>query len=187
MARLIKIARLAKIGCVLSPVMMALALTACEEAATGPGLKLYDLAARRTVSADAALQAIGSARLVLVGEHHTDARHHQAQLQVIRALVENQAPVSIGLEMFRKDQQAALDRWIAGELDAGDFERIYLDNWNFAWPPYGDIFRYARQKGIPYQVKSRSDLPLSVLLPHTLAVFDPDTMTTADADFIIMP
>lgn len=187
MVRLINIARRTKIGGVLWPVMMALALTACQAAATGPGLKLYDLAARRTVSAAEALQAIGSARLVLVGEHHTDARHHQAQLQVIRALFENQAPVSIGLEMFRKDQQAALDRWIAGEIDEGDFERIYLDNWNFPWPLYRDIFRYARQKGIPYQVKSRSDLPLSVLLPHTPASFDPDTMTTAEADFLIMP
>jgi uncharacterized iron-regulated protein len=282
---------LQRIDFVLRSVMLALLLTACDGPAASPDLKLYDIAARQTLSGAGAVTAIGGARLVLVGEHHTNPQHHEAQLQVIRSLVEDGAAVSIGLEMFRKDQQASLDRWIAGEIDEDDFAQIYLDNWNFAWPLYRGIFRYARQKGIPlvglnvsrgitrqvaqqgfaslseaqrgelegvtcsvtreyrdfirsafgahghgdmnfvrfceaqlvwdtamainavnhlerhperimvllagsaharkmgisHQVKGRSTVPISVLLPNTPALFDPDTLTTADADFIIMP
>jgi len=46
---------------------------------------------------------------------------------------------------------------------------------------------HARKMGIPFQVKSRSSVPLAVLLPYTPGLFDPDRTTAADADFIIMP
>ena len=282
---------LRKIGTVLWPAILALFLAGCDQQADSADLKLHDIATGQTVAGVAAAQALGSSRLVLVGEHHTHPPHHQAQLQVIRALVDNRAAVSIGLEMFRKDQQAALDRWIAGDIDEREFEQIYLDNWNYPWPLYREIFRYARHKGIPmvglnvprgitrqvarqgfaslsetqrgelegvtcsvtreyrdyirqafgahghgdmdfvrfceaqlvwdtamainavnhlkrhpervmvlvagsaharkmgipYQVKRRSELPVKVLLPYTPEVFDPDTVTAADADFIVMP
>jgi len=42
-------------------------------------------------------------RIILVGEHHSDKRHHAAQLAVIQALVKAGAKVAIGLEMFRED------------------------------------------------------------------------------------
>jgi uncharacterized iron-regulated protein len=88
-------------------------------------------------------------RIILVGEHHGDNRHHIAQLAVIQALVQTGAKVAIGLEMFREDSQKALDEWIAGEMDAKKFKRIYYENWNFPYSAYGRIFEYAREKKIP--------------------------------------
>ena len=227
----------------------------------------------------------------MVGEHHTSESHHRDQLRIVTFLKENGVPVSIGLEMFRKNQQEVLDRWIDGEIDEADFQPLYLDNWNFPWALYRDIFVYARnhdipmvglnvsrgitrqvashgfaslsesqrgelegvtcnvtreyrdyirsafgahghgnmdftrfceaqlvwdtamaihatrhlerhpehvmvllagsaharKMGIPYQVQSRIPIPVTVLLPHTPGVFDPETVTAADADFIIMP
>jgi uncharacterized iron-regulated protein len=46
---------------------------------------------------------------------------------------------------------------------------------------------HARKLGISYQVKSRSPILTTVLLPRTPDIFGPDSLTTADADFIIMP
>ncbi len=46
---------------------------------------------------------------------------------------------------------------------------------------------HARKMGIPYQIKSRLPIPTTVLLPHTPDIFEPATLTGADADFIIMP
>jgi len=46
---------------------------------------------------------------------------------------------------------------------------------------------HARKMGIPYQIKSRLPIPVTVLLPHTPDIFEPATLTGADADFIIMP
>ncbi|MBR9987297.1 MAG: hypothetical protein KFF68_15445 [Desulfosarcina sp.] len=45
---------------------------------------------------------------------------------------------------------------------------------------------HARKMGIPYQVGSRLPIPTTVLLTHTADIFEPATLTSADADFIIM-
>lgn len=137
------------------PIMALLALSvmllagSCREYSQAGQLMLYDLRTQQTIGATQAMDALQSNRLVLVGEHHTDPAHHEAQLQVIQALNAQSVPLSIGLEMFRKDDQAALDQWVAGKLNERDFKKIYLDNWNYAWPLYRDIFIYARQKKIP--------------------------------------
>lgn len=88
-------------------------------------------------------------RLVFVGEIHTAQNHHHMQLQTIRALQEAGAPVAVGLEMFRRDSQANLDRWVEGEFSEKEFEKIYYSNWNYPWPLYRDIFLFARDHNIP--------------------------------------
>jgi uncharacterized iron-regulated protein len=112
-------------------------------------IALYDLAQGRSLSGDESLARLAEARIVLVGEHHTDAAHHRAQLAVIRALHQSGRRVAVGLEMFRADAQTDLDRWVAGDIDAALFEPIYLDNWNFGWPLYRPIFDYAREHRLP--------------------------------------
>ena len=268
-----------------------LSAATCREPKQAAQLNLFDIQTRQSIAGAQAMDALKNARLVLVGEHHTNQSHHEAQLQVIRSLNEQPVQLSIGLEMFRKDSQAALDQWVAGKLDEETFEKIYLDNWNFPWPLYRSIFVYARDKripmvglnvsrditrqvaqhgfaslsnqqrgelagvtcnvtreyrdfirsafgahghgnmdfirfceaqlvwdtamainslnhleqhpdrvmvllagsgharkmGIPYQIESRLPIPATVLLPHTPDIFEPATLTGADADFIIMP
>lgn len=264
----------------------------CRATADTTQLTLYDLGGSQAITTDArVLKALVDNRLILVGEHHTNTAHHAAQLAVIRFLAERGVPVSIGLEMFRQDQQRALDDWLAGNIDEKAFERVYLDNWNFPWPLYREIFVYAREKqiplvglnvsreitrqvarngfaslsdeqrgelpgvtcnvtrayrdfirralgahghgemnfnhfceaqlvwdtamavgatdylkahpdrtmvllagsgharkmGIPYQVNERAPVPLAVLLPYTPDAFTPEMLTTADADYIILP
>lgn len=283
--------RLYRVFISLVVLVVLLLTTACREPAANSVLNLYDLEKQRSVTGPDALTAMQDARLVLVGEHHTDPAHHAAQLKVIRALDDQAIPVSIGLEMFRKDQQVALDNWVSGKIDETDFETIYLDNWNYPWQLYRGIFIYARDRkipmvglnvpkgitrqvarqgfaslsdaqrgelegvtcnitreyrdfirsafgahghgnmdfirfceaqlvwdtamainavnhlkqhpdrvmvllagsgharkmGIPYQVNSRSKMRFVSLLPYTAEIFDPDTLSAADADFIIMP
>ncbi|MDH3898188.1 MAG: ChaN family lipoprotein [Deltaproteobacteria bacterium] len=88
-------------------------------------------------------------RLVFVGEIHTYQNHHHMQLETIRAIKNAGAPVAIGLEMFRRDSQTDLDRWLEGELSEKEFQKIYYKNWNYPWPLYRDIFLFARDHNIP--------------------------------------
>jgi len=88
-------------------------------------------------------------QLVFVGELHASESHHKAQLETIRALKEANATVAIGFEMFRRDSQSDIDRWVMGELSEKEFERIYYKNWTYPWPLYKDIFLYAREHKIP--------------------------------------
>jgi uncharacterized iron-regulated protein len=89
------------------------------------------------------------AQVVLAGELHSEQKHHQAQLSLIRALKEAGVPVAVGLEMFRSDHQGYLDRWVRGEMREETLKDIYYANWSFDWNLYRDIFLYAREAGIP--------------------------------------
>lgn len=88
-------------------------------------------------------------RIILVGEHHTAAGHHQAQLAVIQSLVAADRKVAVGLEMFRSDSQPFLDAWVADQLEEAEFEAVYDDNWNYPWHLYRPILQYARQNRLP--------------------------------------
>ena len=46
---------------------------------------------------------------------------------------------------------------------------------------------HARKMGIPHQVGNRATIPLAVLLPLAPGIFEPETLTPDDADFVIMP
>jgi uncharacterized iron-regulated protein len=109
---------------------------------------IYDIGTGGYVSFPDMIEDLKTVRLVFMGEMHDNAGHHRAQLQVIQALHEAGVPVAIGLEMFRRDSQAALDRWTAGDLAEGPFVRVFLNNWSM-WPVYREIFQYARQRHIP--------------------------------------
>ena len=111
--------------------------------------RLYDIERGQAAQFATILPQLQKKRVVLVGEHHSTAAHHQAQLEVIRVLNTAGAKVAVGLEMFRSDSQDALDRWISGEMSENEFQAHFYDNWSYDWPLYRDIFIYARENGIP--------------------------------------
>lgn len=122
--------------------------------AKGPALaeepmQLYDIANREVKTLKSILYRLTASRIVLVGEHHDQAGHHRAQLQIIQSIAETNLSVAIGLEMFSRKSQEVLDGWIAGKIDERTFQKAYDDNWGFAWTLYRDIFHYARDKKIP--------------------------------------
>ena len=115
----------------------------------GEGDHLYDLKTSNTVDLSDELPRLLEKRVILAGEHHNNQRHHEIQLRIIQALHEGGAKVAIGLEMFRNESQADLDRWVAGDISESKFKKIYYDNWNFDWTAYRMIFDYARKNKLP--------------------------------------
>jgi len=95
------------------------------------------------------IEDIKKVNLVFVGEFHDRSSHHQAQLEIIKALNRSGVPVAIGLEMFRADSQKELDRWVEGSSGQNEFMKAYQSNWTVSWPLYKDIFLYAREHRIP--------------------------------------
>jgi uncharacterized iron-regulated protein len=112
-------------------------------------MRFYDLEQKSAIDPQLALDRLKQAKIVLIGEHHTDAAHHLAQLRVIQAMHTAGLSVAVGLEMFRKESQAQLQEWIAGRISESDFQTIYTDNWNYPWPLYRGIFELARNEKIP--------------------------------------
>ncbi len=111
--------------------------------------RVYDLQNSRELSMSEVVSDLKKNRVIIVGEHHSNVSHHEAQTDVIRTLKESGAEVAIGLEMFRSDSQRYLDRWIDGEVGEEDFIKAFYDNWGYSWESYRVIFDYARKHKVP--------------------------------------
>lgn len=110
---------------------------------------LYEISSGNEIALGALANRLTEKRVVLVGERHSVPSHHLMQLQVIKTLHRAGARVAVGMEMFRKDSQKSLDRWVKGEMDEEAFQKVYYDNWNYDWSLYEPILAYARQHEMP--------------------------------------
>ena len=92
------------------------------------------------------VKRLAGARLVLVGESHTDMEFHRAQLRVVEELVRAGRPVFLGLEMYPYTEQRFLDQWVDGLLTEEGFLKLsrWYENWGYNWSYYRDIFLFAR-------------------------------------------
>ncbi len=91
-------------------------------------------------------------RVVYVGEMHTDYGSHLLQLQIIQALHERDPELAIGMEMFPRSSQQALDDYIEGTItDEREFlkQSNYFKVWGYDYRMYRDIIGYARKHRIP--------------------------------------
>lgn len=117
-----------------------LVLDAVTDARTGELLTPGELTSR-----------LAGARLVLLGESHTSAEFHRAQLRLIEELVRSGRPVLVGLEMYPYTAQEYLDRWVAGLLTEEGFvaRSHWYEAWGYHWDYYRDVFLLARDRGLP--------------------------------------
>lgn len=117
-----------------------LVLDAITDTRTGDLLTPGNLAAR-----------LSDARLVLVGESHTDMDFHRAQFRVIQELHRAGRQVLVGLEMYPYTEQRSLDQWRDGLVTEEGFVRLsrWYGNWGYHWAYYRDIFLFARDARIP--------------------------------------
>jgi hypothetical protein len=67
------------------------------------------------------LARAAAAEIVLLGEQHDDEDHHRWQAQVLAGLHALRPDMVIGFEMFPRQVQPALERWVAGELTVPAF------------------------------------------------------------------
>ena len=102
------------------------------------------------VSWDEMTADLQTVRVVYVGEKHNLAAHHAVQLRVMRALHANDARLAVGMEMFDRSYQDALDQWSAGSLDEDAFLRRthWYANWRFDFALYRDILQYVKSAHI---------------------------------------
>ncbi len=97
------------------------------------------------------LKQLATRPVVLLGEEHDNTEHHRWQLHTIAALHALQPNLVLGLEMFPRRVQPALDQWVAGELSEEQF--LARSEWNRVWGfdarLYMPIFNFARMHRVP--------------------------------------
>jgi aminopeptidase N len=94
---------------------------------------------------------VGDRKIVYVGETHDRFSHHIVQLEVIKALHRQGKKVAIGMEMFQRPFQGAVDDYIAGRIGEREFlkETEYFQRWRFDYNLYRPILQFARAEKIP--------------------------------------
>ncbi len=114
--------------------------------------------------ADAAAR-LDRTRIVFVGEEHTNPGSHEAQRQLIAALIARGRQVLVGLEMYPYTTQDALDDWVAGLVDEPAFLRAshWYKHWGYSWDLYRDIFLLAQeQRVLMFAVNTPRDVVAAV-------------------------
>jgi len=104
------------------------------------------------VSQEQMLAIAGDQRIVYVGETHDNPASHRLHVQLLEALAaRHPGRQALGLEVFTRAQQPALDRWVQGLLDEKAFlrESRWSENWSMDFDYYRDLLRLARDRRIP--------------------------------------
>ncbi|MEJ2314591.1 MAG: ChaN family lipoprotein [Nitrospirota bacterium] len=101
------------------------------------------------ISFETLVDRVKGANIIFVGEQHDVAEHHAIQLALIKAIRPSVEGMALGMEMFKAEQQEALDLWVGGKMEEGELRKTFTEYWGLSWPLYRDILLYCRDEGIP--------------------------------------
>jgi uncharacterized iron-regulated protein len=104
----------------------------------------------RIVTFDELSADLDNFQIIYVGESHTNAEHHNIQLEVIRAVYKRDPAMAVGMEMFAHTYQDVLDLWSAGDMDEKTFLRKvhWYANWRYDYSLYRGILDHIKQNHI---------------------------------------
>lgn len=86
--------------------------------------------------------------VVVFGEYHDRAALHELEIELLQALHERQPRLALSLEMFERDVQPVMDRYLAGEITEAEFLAQ-----SRPWPRYVADYRplveFAKARHLP--------------------------------------
>ncbi|MCX5717883.1 MAG: ChaN family lipoprotein, partial [Nitrospirae bacterium] len=97
------------------------------------------------------INSVSNKKVIYTGEQHDQFAHHNIQLQVIKGLYSRNKRLAIGMEMFQRPFQGALDDYIAGRISEKEFlkKSEYFKRWAYDYNLYKPILDFAREEKIP--------------------------------------
>lgn len=128
---------------------------ATEETERGISFSLYEtvlgIEPKKTVKLTEIMNAIIDKPVIYVGERHTNYEDHKVQLEIIMELFQRGKKFAIGMEMFQRPFQKALDDYLSGAISEKEFLKAseYFKRWKFDYYLYREIVEFAKAKGIP--------------------------------------
>lgn len=153
----------------------------------------FDMARGRTLSeADEAAQLTGpgAPRLLFLGEQHADPRSLATHIRLIRLLLDRRRPVTVALEMFPPEADAALDAWRLGRLTESEFvaQSRWYETWGFPWLAYRDLFLLIRDAKLPAHGINADDATRAAVRENRLDSLSPAVRAEiGDLDVSIAP
>ena len=98
--------------------------------------RVYDTKHKRFTDFESMLADISSADIAFLGEQHDDPGTHRLEAATLEGLARRRSNVVVALEMFERDAQPQLDRYLAGAIAEKDFVAT-----SRPWPRYATDYR----------------------------------------------
>jgi uncharacterized iron-regulated protein len=110
------------------------------------GAPLHLRASGCEIAFDALIDGLLEARVVYVGEQHDSREDHRAELAIAEGLFARDPSLAIGLEMFERGAQPALDAYVSGTIDEATLlaRTDYEHTWGFDYGLLRPIMAWAR-------------------------------------------
>ena len=110
--------------------------------------RVYDTRQKGFADFEGMLADLARADVVFVGEQHDDANTHRLELAILEGLMRRGVPIVIAMEMFERDVQGTLDKYLAGTISEDQFLKD-----SRPWPRYATDYRpiveFARTHHLP--------------------------------------
>ncbi|NET61812.1 MAG: ChaN family lipoprotein [Symploca sp. SIO2E6] len=97
------------------------------------------------------LEELAKADVVYLGETHDSELDHEAQLEILQALYQDNQKIALGMEMFQRPFQEKIDQYLAGEITEAELieQTEYEQRWGFPWEYYAPLLRFAKANKLP--------------------------------------
>ncbi|MFQ5655674.1 MAG: ChaN family lipoprotein, partial [Planctomycetota bacterium] len=95
------------------------------------------------------LDRLAEAEVVFLGETHVDETTHRVEAAVLEGLIARRdGRVVLAMEMFERDVQPIIDRYLAGEIDEAEFLKSSRP-WRNYRTGYRPLIEAAKRQGLP--------------------------------------
>ncbi len=111
----------------------------------------YEATTGKTMPLSEICKSAEKTKWIFVGETHDNPDAHKIQASVINELVKSGRKVVVGMEMFTRLVQPALDEWSTGLMEEADFivKSDWKKQWGFDYTLYKPIFDVVKENKLP--------------------------------------
>jgi uncharacterized iron-regulated protein len=112
--------------------------------------KANSLNASKQIDQTEIITELTKANIIYLGEVHDSEKDHQAQLEIIQTLHDQNPQIAIAFEMFQRQFQPVLDEYIARKINESQLKKQTEseERWGFNWEYYAPIFRFAKKNSL---------------------------------------
>ena len=100
-----------------------------------------------SVSIEAFLKKAKSSQLIFLGDFHTFDQSSKNLHRLMKALVDEDKQLALGLEMVSFENQGEVNAFLNNDITEKEFlESInYKESWRFPWGHYRELFEFAKE------------------------------------------
>jgi len=133
--------------------------------------RVYDTRKKKFIEFETLAQRLAAADIVFVGERHDDPATHRMELAILEGIARRRDSVVLALEMWERDVQPLLDRYLAGSATE---EELLKDGrpWKNYTADYRPLVELARARSWPVVASNTPRQLASLVARRGLAALD---------------